>query len=364
MQSALERAEADLQAGLLRWFAEFLDDLTGFEKGYAVAVAKEQPAPGRPLPGFVLARLNDSAWWQTWSARLAEALTSGLLAALERGGQTAERQLQMKLSWDYLQPAALDWARQQAAKLVMGITPDLQAGIARMVTDGLSTGKTVYQIRDEIAALKNDKNQTVFPQWRATRIARTEVIRAHAQGAALGYKESGVVRGMKWLDGQSGACPKCRELHNKTVKLGEKFYNDPTFGDGLPPRHPHCRCAIAALTLDQVKHLPADHPLRDNRRNSIEEVTDLNAYAEINGVRVTGERLRHAKTGHSESTPRMAEKLITFIGQGLGIQRSGKFNDTRYYVQDEQGKWWVVVAASGKGSLFMVTFHRVHSPPK
>ncbi|MFN3398695.1 MAG: hypothetical protein ACK4ZS_09240, partial [Sulfurimicrobium sp.] len=54
------------------------------------------------------------------------------------------------------------------------------------------------------------------------------------------------------------------------------------------------------MTLDQVKHLPVDHPLRDDRRNSVEEVTDINAYAEVNGVRVTGERLRHAQFGHPE----------------------------------------------------------------
>lgn len=296
VKSALERVEEELQRALVRWFAEFLEDLTGIAK-----VTKDEP-----LPGFLLARLNDQIWWKTWSEKLAEILTSNILSAARAGIQSAGRQLGMNLSWDYIQPAAVEWARQNAGKLVTGILPDIQTGISQIVTVGLSEGKTIYQIRDEIADLKDNQEQTIFPDWRAARIARTEVIRAHAQGAKLGYQESGVVRGMRWLDGQTGACPKCKELHNKTIRLGEKFYIDPKFGDGLPPRHPHCRCAIAPVTLDQVKYLPADHPLRDNRRNNIEEITDVQAYTEVGGIRITGERLRHAQFGHPE--------VKTFIG--------------------------------------------------
>lgn len=350
VKSALERVEGELRDALLEWFANFLEDLIGTAK-----IFKDEP-----LPGFILARLNNRIWWQTWSEKLLQILVGGMLNAGKAGVQTAARQLGIDLSWNYLQPAVIDWAREQAGKLISDILPDIQVGISQIVTAGLSEGKTVYQIRDEIAALKDDREQIVFPEWRAARIARTEVIRAHAQGARAGYLESGVVRGMRWLDGQSGACPVCRSLHNKVVKLGEPFYIDSKFGDGLPPRHPHCRCAVAPVTLDQVKHLPLDHPLRDNRRNSIEELTDIQTYVEIDGIRITGERLRHAQFRHPESTPQMAQKLISLLSQN-SITRPGKFNNTRYYVQ-EAGKWWVVVIAPGENSPFLVTFHRVHRP--
>lgn len=316
VKSALERAEKELQQDMMRWFADLLADLTGVEK-----LAKDEP-----LPGFILARLNNQTWWQIWSERLAELLTNQLLSIMQIGSQTAERQLEMRLSWDYIQPAALEWTRQNAGKLVVGILPDVQMGISQLVTTGLGEGKTMYQIRDEIAGLQDDEGQTVFPQWRATRIARTEVIRAHAQGAKISYQESGVVRGMRWLDGQTAACPKCKALHNKTIRLGEKFYNDPKFGDGLPPRHPHCRCAVAPVTLEQVKYLPADHPLRNNRRNSIEEVTDIQAYTEIGGIRVSGERLRHAQVGHPE--------VKNFIGNLEQVVRNPTFFKNRGELRD------------------------------
>ncbi len=304
-----------MQRDLMRWFTQFLADLVGIEK-----LAKDET-----LPGFILARLNDQVWWKTWSEKLAEILSSNMLSALRAGIQSAERQLQVKLSWDYIQPAAIEWARQNAGKLVVGILPDIQTGISQIVTAGLGEGKTMYQIRDEIAALKDTEEQTIFPEWRATRIARTEVIRAHAQGAKLGYQESGVVRGMRWLDGQTGACPKCRELHNKVVRLGERFYIDPKFGDGLPPRHPHCRCAVAPVTLDQVKYLPVDHPLRDNRRNSIQELTDWQTETQIGKFTVTGERrwhyIRRHFTGYEGKPPQIrdlkrAEAMLEQILQG------------------------------------------------
>lgn len=199
----------------------------------------------------------------------------------------------MNLSWDYLQPAVTAWASQNAAQLVTSIEQDLKTKLKAQIAGGLSEGKSLYQIRDEIGALQNDEDQVLFSQARAGLIARTEVIRAHSQGAAIGYEKSGVVRGMKWLDGQSGACPKCRELNNKIVPLGQPFYSDPHFGDGLPPRHPNCHCAVAPITVDQAKELPADSPLRNDQRASVSELTDFETYTDIHGLRLSGEQRWH-----------------------------------------------------------------------
>ncbi len=300
VKSALERVEASLADNLARWFAALVEDLT-------------QPAQVQKAePGQILAVLDDATWWSIWSERLREMLINGQIAAAQAGQKTVERQLQAKLSWDYLQPAVLAWASQQAADLVRRIEQDVKDRLKAQITSGLADGKTLFAIRDEIAALKNGKEQSVFSAERALTIARTEVIRAHAKGAETGYKESGMVRGIKWLDGQSGACPKCRTLHNKVVPLGETFYTDPHFGNGLPPRHPNCRCAISPVTIDQAKHLPADHPLRNDQRDSFEQLTDFNTYTLINNVRVTGERKWHWETRHpdaKEYTPLVPDAL-------------------------------------------------------
>lgn len=347
VKSALEQIEEEIQSGLIRWWREFIEDLTGVSK-----IVKDEP-----LPGFILARLNDQVWWQAWNKKLSEILSQSILSAMKVGTKTASRQLQMDIRWDYIQPAALEWAQQQAGKLVSGIFPDIQMGIAQIVTAGLSGGKTVYQIRDEIAALRDNREQNVFPEWRAMRIARTEVIRAHAQGAKLGYERSGVVRGMRWLDGQTGACPKCRELYNKTIRLGEKFYIDPKFGDGLPPRHPHCRCAVAPVTLDQLKYLPVDHPLRDNWRNSVQELTDWQTETRIGGFTVTGERrwhyIRRHFTGYEGKPPQikdlaraeeMLEQILRGNYDGVKVRRGSLV----YYREWSPKSYLVVHVVNGK----------------
>ena len=240
MQATLERTEASLQSELGIWFAALLDELLGKPETVQKAV-----------PGEILFLLDNMPWWSSWSARLAEVLANGSLMAARQGGVSAGRQLGIKLSWDFLQPAALAWAEQNAATLVKNLGEDIRARLRETIQNGLAGQQSLYEIRASIQAMQDDENQAIFPEWRAGTIARTEVIRAHSQGAVLGYKESGVVKGQRWLDGQSGACPKCKGLHNMVIPLGGKFYIDPQFGDGLPPRHPHCRCGIAPV-LEQV----------------------------------------------------------------------------------------------------------------
>lgn len=148
------------------------------------------------------------------------------------------------------------------------IDDDLRGSVNRAVVEAVQAGQSWQTVRDGLADL--------FPRGRAERIARTEVIRAGAQGALAGYEESGTVRGVRWLDGQPGACPLCQELHNQVRPLGQPFYSD-KFGDGLPPRHPHCRCAVAPITLDEVRRLPQNHPLRQDYRQGVQDITDIDA---------------------------------------------------------------------------------------
>lgn len=247
-----------------------------------------------PLPGFILAFLDDEPWWADWRETLAREITEGLLPAARGGASSAAAQLGIKQSWWRLLPQVEQWAANHAAALVRTVEESVKPTLRQAIVDGLQEGLPWRDVRARIM------RETGLTDWRAGRIARTEIIRAHSQGAVEGYTASGTVRGLRWLDGQIGACPKCRALHNKTVKVGEPFYTDPKFGDGLPPRHPNCRCSVAPVTLDHIKRLPETHPLRDNRRGSIAELTDRETFTEINGVRLTGERRAHYRYRHSD----------------------------------------------------------------
>lgn len=271
---SLQRLELGLTRALLVWWNDTLNDLAG----------------KADLPGAVLANLNSDEWWRFVETRLSEALARRLVLGARRGLATAERQLSARGLWQYVNPRIVEWAQQHAGELVTALTDEVRLTTQTTLNTALAAGESWPTIRAQLS--------DVFPRWRAERIARTEVIRAGAQGALAGYEASGTVRGVRWLDNQAGACEDCKALHNQTRPLGQAFYSD-TFGDGLPPRHPHCRCAIAPVTISEAARLPEEHPLRENRRNSLAELTDKETYTEIGGVRISGERVRYWRYRHN-----------------------------------------------------------------
>lgn len=244
-------------------------------------------------------RLNDETFWRSYRPELLRILMERMTNAGKVGARTAARQMRIAVDWNFLRPEVLRWAEQSAGALVTAIEDNTRRQVRETISRALSTGQSWMQARDALAQIRDAEDQSgIFSTERAAMIARTEIIRAHAQGAVQGYTASGTVRGLKWRAGQAGQCPVCRELDGKVVALGQKFYTG-KFGDGYPPRHPNCRCAISPLTIDEAAKLPADHPLRDNRRESLSELTDINTYTEIGGVRITGERRRHYTYRHA-----------------------------------------------------------------
>jgi hypothetical protein len=104
-----------------------------------------------------------------------------------------------------------------------------------------------------------------FDTARATTIARSETARAYTHGTEEGWKQSGVVKGKRWLLAP-GACEFCRaaakSYAGRTVGLGDPFYERGAVLTGTdggtmnldydnvdgPPLHPNCRCDLAAVT--------------------------------------------------------------------------------------------------------------------
>lgn len=108
--------------------------------------------------------------------------------------------------------------------------------IRTAVAEGLREGWSVDRISSEMRAKAPD-----ISKRRADVIARTEVARAHSQGAILSYEESGVVSEVEWnatLDNKTSEI--CTRLHGQRAAVGA------TFEDGIsgPPAHPNCRSVL------------------------------------------------------------------------------------------------------------------------
>ena len=125
-----------------------------------------------------------------------------------------------------------------------GITSDLDASISRILADGLSAGwnpkKIAYGISNSIDTIG---------KYRATILARTEIIRAHHLASVQTYRDAGI-DGVKvlaeWTTARdSRVCDRCRSLDYKATG---KLWSLDTI-EGLIPLHPQCRCAALPATM-------------------------------------------------------------------------------------------------------------------
>jgi len=114
-----------------------------------------------------------------------------------------------------------------------GVTQDMSKEIARELVDGMAAGKNPR----EVARSMSNKIASI-ERRRAEVIARTETIRAHAEGqldamVQLGVTEVGVM--VEWnVAGDDRVCPLCADLDGIVLKIDE--------ARGSIPRHPNCRC--------------------------------------------------------------------------------------------------------------------------
>jgi SPP1 gp7 family putative phage head morphogenesis protein len=142
-----------------------------------------------------------------------------------------------------------------------GITEAMSQQISRVLVDGLSQGKGPR----EIARLLADRVDKIGIT-RATRLARTEIIRAHAEASLNRYQQYGIEEVgtlVEWLTA-SNPCEKCEAAakHNNGVYTLED-------ARGLIPFHPNCRCAWAPYIPELQRNvlvnslvLMMTHPLR------------------------------------------------------------------------------------------------------
>lgn len=134
------------------------------------------------------------------------------------------------------QPVAVEKVKLLASRSfdeMEGMTNDMTLRMSRHLTDGLVQGKSPLDIAK---ALDDDLD---IGRNRAEIIARTEIIRAHAEGQLealelLGVEEVGVA--VEWSTaGDDRVCPLCQPLEGIVLKVAEAH--------GMLPRHPRCRCA-------------------------------------------------------------------------------------------------------------------------
>lgn len=115
-----------------------------------------------------------------------------------------------------------------------GITSAMSTELSRILTQGLIDGQDMLTIAREMTR----KIQGMTLQ-RALVMARTEIIRAHAEGQLDAFRKLGVekldIKAEYSTAGDDRVCPICEELEGRVYTLDE--------ASGVIPQHPNCRCA-------------------------------------------------------------------------------------------------------------------------
>lgn len=131
-------------------------------------------------------------------------------------------------------PGGVDKLRHLATRAyneLEGVTNQMGLAMSRVLSDGLVRGDSPATIAKALT------EQVGISRNRAHKIARTEIVRAHAEGQLdalenMGIQEVGAM--IEW-DANNTACPACRALDGVLLKVNE--------ARGLLPRHPNCTCA-------------------------------------------------------------------------------------------------------------------------
>jgi hypothetical protein len=219
--------------------------------------------------------------------RLAAAQLEKVFIAGASAGVVAVKAAGARISFALHDFDVIAAARHDAARMVTGVTLETQAGIRTIITEAVSGLHTpreaarlirpmigltkrqaiaverfrVAQIAEKgltkaTALARAERYAAKLLKRRAETIARTEIIRACANGQLAAWNAAAqrgkLLQGARkrWMVTKDDRlCPRCRAMDQQTVRLAGDFQGP--HGDSVPapPLHPNCRCAIVLVPM-------------------------------------------------------------------------------------------------------------------
>lgn len=195
-----------------------------------------------------------------------------ILRAIADAGTEGYKIAGIKLSFDMLNPAAVELAQTITADMVREVTEETKAGIRKAIRDSVSAGKSMPQVgrrikpmvgltEKQVISVANYEERLLIekPHYsraqidrsvgsyekrlhrkRAEMIARTETSRAVSEGTLQAYEEAEI--DAEWLTRGDAACDICAPNDGQIFTIAE--------ARGQIPAHPNCICgwrpAVAA----------------------------------------------------------------------------------------------------------------------
>lgn len=186
-----------------------------------------------------------SAAHQAWTATyIQSAYRRGLATA---SGELSAQGAEVAPEWldaAFHRPVHADRAGMlyiRAFEDLRGVTTAMSTEMSRVLSEGIIEGQGPHTIARRLTDRVDKIGIT-----RAKVLARTEVIRAHAEATLNTYEEAGVAgvrnRAEFSTSGDERVCPQCAVMEGREFSLQE--------ARGIIPVHPNCRCAWIPVVVD------------------------------------------------------------------------------------------------------------------
>lgn len=155
---------------------------------------------------------------------------------------------------------AVKWAHDRAAEMVgmkwvggeliqnpaaeWQITEGTREMIRAQVVEAMQNGDSVQELAGRL------KESHTFSNARARTIARTETAMADGMGNLIGWDETGLVAGKRWITAEDD---KVSEICNTNGKMGVIGLHEHFAHGGMaPPAHPNCRCTVVPVLAEDM----------------------------------------------------------------------------------------------------------------
>jgi len=165
--------------------------------------------------------------------------------ALEDHAKFEVDRLGLGIEFDVSNPAVQAWIDKKTFKFANEVNKETLAELRGELRAAMSTGEGIKEAEKRI--------ERVFGMargHRTERIARTEIISAHNNGAMQAYKQSEVVEEKEWISSRDGDVRDSHQIDGEKVPIDEPFSNGLMYpGDpaGAAGDVINCRCTFSGV---------------------------------------------------------------------------------------------------------------------
>ena len=141
---------------------------------------------------------------------------------------------------DFINDAAIEYAKQFRFDQVAGITDTSRKQVQRVLSDWIESGESLPALEAKLSP--------IFGDFRAKMIAQTETTRIFAEANEAAWKSTGFVSHKQWMTSRDDSvCVICGPLDGKIAATGNAFYSEIGGGFTSPPAHVNCRCFLTPV---------------------------------------------------------------------------------------------------------------------